>query len=133
MKQITTEWLKSAKDDLMVMEEIVTKEHLTNIVAFHAQQAIEKSFKAVLEEKEKNIPKVHDLLNLYNRVKDEIDLELDEEYIRKLNELYIDSRYPSEMGLLPNGKPSVVDAKAFYDFAQFVFNTVNMRLIQPLD
>jgi hypothetical protein len=34
-------------------------EHLTNMVAFHSQQAIEKSIKAVLEEKENHVPRMH--------------------------------------------------------------------------
>ncbi len=37
MKDITNEWLKAAKDDLDTIEELIDKDHLTNIVAFHAQ------------------------------------------------------------------------------------------------
>ena len=128
MKQITAEWLKSAQDDLITIEEIINNERLTYIVAFHAQQAIERSFKAVLEEKEQHITRVHDLFNLYSRVKIEIGLELDKENIRKLNEMYIDSRYPGDMGLLPNGEPSVDEAKAFFQFAQSVYNDIYSKL-----
>ena len=46
MKPSTQEWLSRAKDDLDVAEKIQDCPHLTNMVAFHAQQAIEKSFKA---------------------------------------------------------------------------------------
>ena len=49
MKEMTKEWLKAAKDDLDVIEKIIEIDHLTNMVAFHAQQAVEKSFNAVLE------------------------------------------------------------------------------------
>ena len=34
----------------------------------------------------------------------------------------IDSRYPGDMGLLPEGKPTLVDANEFYTFAKNVFN-----------
>jgi len=48
MKETTSEWLSRAKDDLDVIAEIKDKQHLTNMVAFHAQQAIEKSLKAIM-------------------------------------------------------------------------------------
>jgi len=42
----------------------------------------------------------------------------------KMDSLYIDSRYPGEMGLLPYGNPTLEDAKEFYDFALYIFNKV---------
>ena len=50
MKLITKEWLRRARDDLDVAKEIIVREHLTNMVAFHSQQAVEKSLKAIVEE-----------------------------------------------------------------------------------
>ena len=50
MKKISEEWLRAAKDDLRVVEKISQDEHLTNMVAFHSQQCIEKSLKAIIEE-----------------------------------------------------------------------------------
>lgn len=38
-----------------------------------------------------------------------------------LDQLYIDSRYPGEMGLLPEGKPTVKEAIKFFDLGQEVF------------
>ncbi|MBD3796005.1 MAG: HEPN domain-containing protein, partial [Epsilonproteobacteria bacterium] len=46
------------------------------------------------------------------------------EILEKLDELYIDSRYPGDMGLLPNGKPTLEEAKEFYNFAQSIFDKV---------
>ena len=39
MKETTHEWLSRAKEDIDVVEEIKNIKHLTNMVAFHAQQA----------------------------------------------------------------------------------------------
>jgi HEPN domain-containing protein len=50
MKKISEEWLKAAKDDLRVADKIIADETLTHMVAFHSQQCIEKSLKAVMEE-----------------------------------------------------------------------------------
>ncbi|MBN2246619.1 MAG: HEPN domain-containing protein [Candidatus Aminicenantes bacterium] len=52
MKPITKEWLDRAEEDLDVAGEIISKEHLTNMVAFHSQQAVEKTFKSIIEESE---------------------------------------------------------------------------------
>jgi len=49
MKAITREWLNAANDDLIAMEVMQGRPEITNMVAFHAQQAMEKSFKAVIE------------------------------------------------------------------------------------
>lgn len=46
----------------------------------------------------------------------------------KLNKLYIDSRYPSDLGLLPYGKPTLADAKMFYQFAKEIFDKVKAFL-----
>jgi len=63
------EWLKAAKDDLDSINYIIKANHLTNIVAFHSQQAIEKSFKALIEYKKIPFQKTHNLEKLYNNIK----------------------------------------------------------------
>jgi hypothetical protein len=35
-----------------------------------------------------------------------------------------ESRYPGELGLLPNGKPTLEDAREFHDFAAAIYNDV---------
>ena len=42
--------------------------------------------------------------------------------------VYIQSRYPGEMGLLPSGKPSQAEAQTFYSFAQKLFQEVQTAL-----
>jgi HEPN domain-containing protein len=128
MNPIAEEWFKSAKDDLITVEEIIDNELITNISAFHGQQCIEKCFKALLAEKGSNVPKIHSLLALYESVKDYLNVDLDEEILDKLDKLYIDARYPSAIGFLPTGKPPIEEAKRFYSFAKFVYDSIE-RLI----
>jgi len=68
MKNTSEEWLKAAKDDLDVIGRIIDVAHLTHIVAFHAQQCIEKVFKALMEEHDIDTPKIHNLVTLYGRI-----------------------------------------------------------------
>jgi hypothetical protein len=46
MKETTKEWFISAESDLLLIQEINSNKNLTHLSAFHAQKAIEKSFKA---------------------------------------------------------------------------------------
>jgi len=121
-KKQAIDWLKAANDDLDNIEYIIKVEHLTNIVAFHSQQAIEKSFKALIEYQKIEFIKTHNLEKLYKKLENII--EVDYEQLEFINELYIDSRYPGDMGLLPNGKPTIDDAIQFYEFAKTVFAKV---------
>lgn len=124
MKEISSEWLKAAYDDLLVIEEIIEKEYLTHIIAFHAQQCVEKSFKAILEEFERDIPKIHNIEKLLELIRPFMKIDVDMKIVMALDKLYIDARYPTEMGLLPDGKPTLQDAARFYKFATFVYKSV---------
>ncbi|MBT6045289.1 MAG: HEPN domain-containing protein [Candidatus Scalindua sp.] len=121
MKHITTEWLKSAKSDLDTINEILSNEQLTQIVAFHSQQCIEKTFKAVIEEFELSSIKTHDLITLKNTISSVYNESFDDDLLSLLNKLYIDSRYPGELGLLPDGKPGIDDVVTFYTIAKEIY------------
>jgi HEPN domain-containing protein len=123
MKEITNEWLLAAKDDLKAAKTLLSDASLTNLVAFHAQQCIEKSFKALAEENSIAIPKTHDLIRLYQLIKG-LTADIDMEILYDVNELYIDSRYPGEMGLMPNGKPSFTEAEVFVDFSALILSQI---------
>lgn len=120
MKSITNDWLQSAEGDLQLIKSIINQEELTHLSAFHAQQAIEKTFKAIIEEHELGFLKTHSLETLYNKVKSFITI-VDFDMLIVLDQLYIDARYPGEFGLLPHGKPSLKEAMEFYDFADEIF------------
>ena len=68
MKPITREWLNAANDDVIAMEVMLGREEITNMVAFHAQQTIEKSFKAIVEEFNLGNIKTHHLESLYAKI-----------------------------------------------------------------
>ena len=128
MKLITEEWLKRARDDLDVAKEIIVREHLTNMVTFHSQQAVEKSLKAIVEEFEIGFVKIHNLERLIGIVKKRLDLDVDLNFIKRLDEVYISMRYPSDLGLLPSGKPTIQDARELYEFAENLYHNVKKLL-----
>ncbi len=121
MKRQAEIWMDSASDDLLVIKEIIRNHGLTHMVAFHAQQAVEKSFKAVLEENEEEVPRTHNLISLKGRTEKYISIKIERDCFDRLNELYIDSRYPADTGLLPDGKPPPQTASDFFRTAETIY------------
>ena len=127
MKPAVSRWLELAEIDLKAARVLLKEGGLTGVVCFHGQQSVEKSLKALIESKGLNPPKSHDLILFYDRVDDLI--QLDEDTLSKLNQVYIDTRYPASAGLLPDGLPDLEDAKAFYDYAREVYNQIKAILL----
>ena len=127
MKPPVARWLEFAEIDLKAARALLKEGSLSPVVCFHAQQSVEKCLKALIESKGLNPPKSHDLIMLYGHVDDMIKLE--EDTLAKLNQIYIDSRYPASLGFLPEGPPDSEDAKAFYEYAREVLTQVKSVLL----
>jgi HEPN domain-containing protein len=128
MRTITREWLESANLDLENIRHIIQDDRLTGHVAFHAQQAIEKSLKASIEEFGQKVPRIHSLSKLIAICTPFVNINLDEEVVVALDSLYMESRYPGEFGLLPEGNPTQKQALRFYDCALEVYESVKRQL-----
>jgi len=128
MKEVTKEWIKIAETDLKACETLLSDEFLANIVAFHAQQVVEKCFKAIIEEQGIQMPHIHSLTRLFGVVQSTINFDVDSDLLQKADNLYTTSRYPSDMGLMPNGKPSAELAKQLLEFAQSVYGSTLLML-----
>ena len=119
MKRQVKAWVGFAEKDLLTISEIIKNEKLTNVVVFHCQQAIEKYFKAYILENSKPLLKNHNLLALYGIIKEIKDFNIDEDMLSTINDIYLESRYPGEIGLLDDGlKPTVEQANQFFTFAK---------------
>jgi len=129
MKKQVEEWLKFAEKDILTVSEIIKKPELTNIAAFHCQQAIEKYFKAFILENEKPLTKIHNLLTLYGMIKEIMNFGFDEDLLAILNDIYLESRYPGEIGLLDDGSmPTIEQANKFFEFAQEIEKKIKDEL-----
>jgi len=127
MKQTTKDWLSFAEDDLLAAKALAKEDRLSNVVAFHCQQCLEKCFKALIEEQDKLSMKSHDLLRL--QLIANIPLSDSEKILLSMiNEVYIDSRYPGDLGLLPQGKPTISEIEAFIQFCENFYNRLNIQL-----
>src|SRR5437867_3086203 len=61
---LTRQWLERARHDEVAVDHLARIESLGDIVAFHCQQAAEKSLKAYLTWRDQPFRKVHDLEEL---------------------------------------------------------------------
>ncbi len=129
MKTITQDWLNYAETDLLTCKEIIKNENLTNIVVFHAQQTVEKCFKAIIEENGKKVPRIHSLIRLFNTIETIITFTINEDKIKILDRVYTETRYPGDIGMLPEGKPSITEAEKLYHFAKYIFTETTKNLI----
>jgi len=127
MKKTTKEWLSAAEDDLLAAQKLAGEQRLANVVSFHCQQCLEKCFKAIIEESGERSVKSHDLLRL--QLNAEIHLSESETIlIGIINEVYIDARYPGDLGLLPQGKPTLGEVETFIKFCENLFSRIKIQL-----
>ncbi len=77
-----------------------------------------------MEELDVPVLKTHDVVTLYGHIEHKLDQTLELTLLQTLDALYIGSRYPGELGLLPDGKPSLPEARQFIDFARKVHDLI---------
>ncbi|MHC6204282.1 HEPN domain-containing protein [Breznakiellaceae bacterium SP9] len=77
MKKQVEEWFFYVGKDILAVAKIIDNPNLTNIVAFHRQQAIEKYLKAFIAARDIKVIKIHNLLALYGIVKQIQDFGFD--------------------------------------------------------
>lgn len=123
MKKAAEAWLDFAHRDLEAAKLLVDHEYVSNAVLFHSQQCVEKCLKALLEEADVPVPHLHSIVKLHSFLMEEagISLSLDEDELDLLDAVYIDTRYPSGIGLLPSGFPTKEDAQGLLKIAEKVY------------
>jgi len=122
-------WIFFADKDIQIAELAVDNSELTGEVTFHSQQAIEKYLKAFLAENKITIKKTHDLVELYSEVRKIKDMNLDENMLQDIKDLYIETRYPSNIGLFQDGSlPTVEEARTYLDFAKKIASIVKAEI-----
>lgn len=126
MRDITKNWIEFLKRDMESARILLGNEYCANNVLFHCQQAVEKGLKGLLEELELDIPRTHNLYKLYNLLPVEIQsgIDVNIEQLNIIDEIYIDFRYPTAIGLLPDGFPSLKKAKEIFDMTSSIIEEI---------
>jgi len=125
-------WLFFADNDLALAEVAIDNLQFTGQVAFLCQQAIEKYLKAFLFENKVQIKKIHDLEKLYSEVRKIKDFGINENLLQILRNLYVESRYPTDIAFLENGfLPTKEDAQSYLDFAKEIASIIKEEINNP--
>ncbi len=126
MKDGARSWMAFADRDLEAAKILLDNEYVSNVVLFHCQQYIEKCLKAILEEHQIQIPKIHSVVRLYGIINEKIELKftIDEDHLNLIDDIYIDTRYPSGLGLLPSGFPSKEEAVEVLNIAKNIYDNI---------
>jgi HEPN domain-containing protein len=127
-QDLLLQWNEIAENDLK-MANIALEKKMNLYAAFHCQQSIEKSLKALFIFHNKETPPlIHDINKLYLLVvQHEKELQFDPEFLIKLSSYYITTRYPSykrkvEEILLPS------DLNLFFKYAKEVLVCLKQKL-----
>jgi len=122
-------WAFFADKDLALAEFIAERPEFTGELAFHCQQAIEKYLKGYLAKFKIPFKKSHDLVELYHIAKGVKDWGIDEILLKDIRDLYVEFRYPSNIGLLSDGTlPTQEKAKTYLDFAKNIASIVKTEI-----
>jgi len=121
-------WFDYALDDFKAIAALMN-EGVYRLACFHAQQFVEKVFKGLLFQQGTAPPRTHDLGFLYQKLSQLSPiLNIDMADLDFLSEVYVESRYPPDIGLLPHGEPTKEDAQKALEVAQRVFAQVERVL-----
>ena len=128
MKSLANNWLEFAHKDLQAASQIVSNAELTALTAFHCEQCIEKSFKAILASYEKPPPRTHDLVTLHTQVEELISFPVNEATLREVSDTYTESRYPlSEMSPAEQS-PSSDKVQIFLSQAREIYDSARSTI-----
>jgi len=129
MRKQVEEWLHFAEIDLLSARKLLEDAYLTQSAAFHIHQSVEKCFKALIEDLNLRVPKIHDLEKLLGIIiEHDIILKTNTEIISMINDVYIETRYPNDQGLIPEGIPSIEFIQEIYSFAETLYKEIYQLL-----
>lgn len=99
--EIIAQWMGYARADLALAERSDQSDFLIDLLCFHAQQAVEKSLKAVLHTRTSDIPYTHSIATLLGLLR-EHDIDFPERLAQsaKLTQFATLTRYP-RFGRMP--------------------------------
>ncbi|MCX5961606.1 MAG: HEPN domain-containing protein [Cyanobacteria bacterium] len=107
--ELANRWLERSNNDIITARQtLLLMNGPTDTPCFHAQQAIEKTFKALLTFHQITFPRTHDLLRLLDLALPFIpDLDNDREGFADMESYAVDVRYP-DLGFDPLRSDAII-------------------------
>jgi HEPN domain-containing protein len=70
------------------------------------------------------------LIRLHNIIEGALEQPFDVHELLSLDNVYTSSRYPGEIGMVGSGKPTLQEAKEFYESAKRIFDVITKLIVQ---
>ena len=124
--QYLKQWLTKAEHDRIIIQQGMDRperDWVTDVLCFHAQQAIEKAFKAYLICLDQDPPRTHSLELLLEAIRS-VSPEYPQYDLGDLTSFAVQSRYPDELL-----EPDATEVKRYTELAEIVLKDVR-RLIE---
>jgi len=67
------------------------------------------------------LPRIHSIARLFGVIQNNILFTVDNLMLQKTDTVYTTSRYPSDLGIMPDGKPTKELAEQLYEFAKYIY------------
>ncbi len=124
VRELVNEWMRRARSDLVLANMVENEKIAPEIIAFHAQQAVEKALKALLIQRQVEYPRTHIIGVLLTLCKDSgyVLGENLEEAVH-LSEFAVSARYPGEMS-----EVSRREAETAVELANWVFDWAEQQI-----
>ena len=126
-QQYLKQWLTKAEHDLTIIQQGMDRpeqEWVSDVLCFHAQQAIEKTLKAYLIFLEKDPPRTHSLEVLLEAARSEAP-DLPDYDLGDLTTYAVQARYPDELV-----EPDSSEVKQYAKLAETVLKDLRFRMGQ---
>ena len=130
MRSEVVDWLEEAKADLRHSKSSIEIGDY-NWACFAAQQAAEKSLKASILHILGEYPRGHDLVKLYNMIKDSISIDIKLAELSRLSSYYTQARYPNAGIERPSEEITREQAEEALEVARRVVNEVEKTIRDP--
>ena len=114
-------WIIYTREDYEALD-LLKDSNLYRTICFHSQQLAEKTIKAVLFEKNIKIPRTHNITYLLSLLN--FDIPVEKSDMEFLPTIYIESRYPPDIGLLPSGEPTKDDADRAINISRNLYHYI---------
>lgn len=133
MRKLAESWLAYAQADLSAARQLSASDDVGGLAAFHVQQAIEKTLKALLVLNGQDPPRTHDLPRLWGQMEGRVDPPENLQLLRLANEFYIEARYPAGVEIASDPAPTQAELSGLIEYAQAVFVYAQGRIRSSID
>jgi HEPN domain-containing protein len=75
------------------------------------------------------LPRIHSIARLFGVIQNKLSFTVDNLMLQKTDTVYTTSRYPGDLGLMPDGKPTKELAEQLYVFAKYIYEKTLEMLV----